>query len=342
MAPPGGAPGPYLSIGNNRIEEKPPPTLNAPKNGDKEWIPAAQKKKATVMRLEMADMAKVHGIDSVVTYMLSFPTRIERKEAERRYHSLHTNLFRKIFQCGLHVIERSNSGRLHFHGAAVLHGAEDVRTGFDIDSYMEWQAEQQKGSKGNLGRKKALTRAFGLNATPALKEIWKKMAPAQMKKYGFGLAHVVPILKTPEAAAIYFAKYLSKGKPDSAWAYKEEDKGRRSVRYWGKRRVASVHHSPNTKNSWKWRRRVEFAAKVIGETTRGYAYTHDEFTEYLGKRWCFHLGPWFRDIPLTYIKHRKTVDLATMVSMAPHWPMCKKGSDMERWLLQEYLKFFDG
>lgn len=272
--------------------------------------------------------------------MLSFPVRVSRDECNRRFKSLHTNLFRKIFQCGVHVVERSDSGRLHIHGAAILKSAADVRTGFDIDAYAQWQVEQSKASKGNLGRRKALTRKFGLNATPALKEIWKLMSPKQMKKYGFGLAHVVPILKNIDAAAVYFAKYLSKGAPTCAKDYAEEDKGARSYRVWGKKRVASIHHSPNTVNSWKWRRRVEFAGKVLGELVQGEAYGHEDFTKWLGKRWCFHLKPWISGIPLAYIKHREYLTLEDMQSYCEHMPSMKKGANYEKWLIDEYLSFF--
>ena len=111
-APSGAAASPYLTIGNNCITQADSTPPTEPENVASKWVSGTSKKKATVLRLEMQDMAKTHGLYAVVTFTLTFADRPNRKEAERRFHSLHTNIIRKNFQCGLHVCERSGRGRL--------------------------------------------------------------------------------------------------------------------------------------------------------------------------------------------------------------------------------------
>ena len=342
VAPSGVAPDPYLTIGNNCIT---PEQENAPtdsENERSEWVSSTRKKKATVLRLEVNDMIQRHGVDAVVTFNLTFSEFLRRKECERRFHSFQTNVLRKIAQEGMQVFERSSKGRPHYHGALVLKGAPDVRTGFDFDSYDLWAKLKSERSRGNLGQLKALSASYAKNATPALRSLWKTLSPKRMKAYGFGMAHVVPVRKNGEAFAVYMAKYLSKNPEGKAKDFAEDDKGHRSYRIWGKKRVANIHHSPNTKNSWKWRRRVEFTAKVLGEITRGRPYTHDEFTFYLGPRWCFHLKPWIIGLPMSYIKNREWGTHSEMKRYGElGMPEMKKGANHEQWLIDEYLRFFE-
>tara|TARA_Y100000588_G_scaffold386907_1_gene483489 strand:+ start:193 stop:1293 length:1101 start_codon:yes stop_codon:yes gene_type:complete len=339
--PSGRAPSPYLTIGNNSNNVERPAPEPAPENKEKQWIPGIQKKKATVLRLEVLDMIEKHGIDSVVTWTISLSEFLNREEMERRFHSLQTRKFKKLFKCGVHVVERApRTGRLHLHGACVMRNAEDVRTGFDFDKYEEWRKENEKGRAANLGRKKALSRAFAKDATPALRDLWKEFSPANMKRYGFGQAHLVPVRKNGEAFAFYMAKYLSKVEDENAWKYREEDKGKRSYRVWGKRRVCSIHHSPNTVNSWKWRRRVEFAGKVLGENFGTGAWSHDDFRENCGPRWCFHLKPWITGFPMSYIKHRTAHFSLNECKELSHITGFKEGAANEDRLIAEYLSFF--
>tara|TARA_Y100000588_G_scaffold383265_1_gene472256 strand:+ start:100 stop:1200 length:1101 start_codon:yes stop_codon:yes gene_type:complete len=341
VAPQGGARSPYLTIGNNsnKLEERGPES--APENREKQWVSGIQKRKATVLRIEVLDMIEKHGIDSVVTWTLSLSEFLNRDEMERRFHSLQTRKFKKIFKCGVHVVERApRTGRLHLHGACVMRNGEDVRTGFDFDKYEEWRRENEKGREANLGRKKALSRAFAKDATSALRDLWKEFSPDKMKRYGFGQAHLVPVRKNGEAFAFYMAKYLSKVDDDNAWKYRHEDKGKRSYRVWGKGRVCSIHHSPNTVQSWKWRRRVEFAGKVLGENFGNGPWSHEDFTNNCGPRWCFHLKPWITGIPMNYIKWRTETFSFNEAKAFTMMDGFKAGIANEQRLIDEYVSFF--
>ena len=307
-----------------------------------EWVPAIRKKKATVLRLEMLDMIKLYGRNSVVTFTLTFQKFISRAEAHKRWHSLCTNLIAKLFRCGMWVIERSPAtGRLHFHGGAVLTGSQDVRTGFDFEAYHVWKEADQKGSGVSLGRKKALFRNCSRHVTPDLRGLWKDMDPAVMKRYGFGHSHLIPIEKNGEAFAIYMAKYLSKPAGSDA-QYLTEDKGHRSYGIWGKRRAASVFHSANTKRASAWRRRVAFTAEILGEVALGRPFTHDEFSQYCGPRWCFFFKPWMSDIPLSYIHNRERFGHKLIKEKLHDFPHMGKGLRAEDSLISTFLDFFNG
>ena len=306
------------------------------------WIPAIRKKKATVLRHEIEDMVTQDGVNSVVTLTLSFAKFLGRAEAMKRWHSLSANLLLKRFKSWVWVIERApKSGRLHFHVAAVLKGAQDVRTGFDFDAYDEWKVENQKASKANLGRKKALSRQFAKNATPDLRGLWHLMRPETMKKYGFGIAHIVPIKKNGEAFAFYMAKYLSKP-TETVERYLIEDKGHRSYGVCGKRRVASIHHSPVTKRARAWRRRVEFTALVLGEVVLGRSFTHDELAKYCGPRWCYHFKPWMSDVPLSYIRNRARFGHSLVRNKLYDFPQMGKGLRAEDAMVSTFLDFYNG
>ena len=306
------------------------------------WVPAIRKKKATVLRHEIADMVKLYGVNSVVTLTLSFPKFMERKEAMKCWHSLSANLMAKTFTCWVWVIERApTTGRLHLHVGAVLKGGQDVRTGFDFDAYGEWKVENQKASKANLGRKKALSRQFAKNATPDLRGLWRLMRPETMKKYGFGIAHIVPIKKNGEAFAFYMAKYLSKP-TETVERYLIEDKGHRSYGVCGKRRVASIQHSPVTKRARAWRRRVEFTALVLGEVALGRSFTHDELAQYCGPRWCYHLKPWITHVPLSYIRTRARFGHSLVKNTLFDFPHMGQGLRAEDALVSSFLAFYNG
>ena len=310
------------------------------------FVSGIQKKKATVLRKETEDLVRRFGIDAIVTYTLTLKDFLDRDESERRWHSLHANIFRAEFDCGIHVVERApTTGRLHWHGTTVLKSHEDVRTGFDFEAYDAWCLESKKGLRANRGTKKSLMRKVARNVTPGLRRCWKILSIPKLSKYGFGQAHVVPIKKNAEAYATYQAKYLSKPMSAKALEYAAQDKGRRSYRIWGKPRVCSIHHTPVTRQSEKWRRRVKFAGKVIGELVNGYAWDHDEFQKHMGRRWCFYLKPWISGIPIKYIECRDVAsfeDLARIPDGRVDWkaPWYVAGRNCERNITMEFMSWY--
>jgi len=317
------------------------------------FVSALQKKKATVLRMETEDMVKRFGLDAIVTYTLTTKEFLDRDQFETQWHSLHTNVMRHEFDCGSHVVDRSpTTGRLHAHGTTVLKSHEDVRTGFNWDPYWEWHAQIRKGARANKGLKRKHMRECMKNATEGLRRAQRILSPAALGKYGFGHALVVPVQKNAEAYAFYMAKYLSKPKSEKALEFAEEDKGRRSFRIWGKPRVCDVRHSPNTERASKWRKRVEFAGKVIGELVNGAAWSHDDFSNNMGKRWCFYLKPWISGIPIKYINFREYTTFELMMQLEagnsepcegfPHGraPWYVNGRNNERRIMMDFVSWY--
>jgi hypothetical protein len=185
------------------------------------------------------------------------------------------------------------------------------------------------------------------NATEGLRRCWGILSIPRLKKYGFGQAHVVPIHKNAKAYATYQAKYLSKPMSEKALEFAEQDKGRRSYRVWGKTRVASIQHTPVTRRSEEWRKRVKFAGKVIGELVNGKPWSHDEFSENMGRRWCYYLKPWISGIPIKYINARETASFATMLSVPDgrvdeRSPWYVRGCNNEQRIIWDFMNWYNG
>ncbi|MGB7747589.1 MAG: hypothetical protein WBN75_09910 [Verrucomicrobiia bacterium] len=101
------------------------------------------------------------------------------------------------------VMERMDSGRIHYHLLVVL--AQDIRTGFDFAAV----------KRGNYRSASAYLRREW--------KFWRETAP----KYGFGRTELLPIRKTAEGVAKYVGKYVAKHIGQRL----PEDKGARLVRY---------------------------------------------------------------------------------------------------------------
>jgi len=257
---------------------------------------SCQKKKMNVIRGEVEDMQDKYGGNRLLAILLTFENPYpDRKEAERRYHSLHANVLRKEFECGVTVFERSQKGRPHYHPCAVgIH--DDYRTGFDWETFshamdLRTQRYQGKWTKALESEYRAATRKYGASANQNLKDVWEKLSKKRMKQYGFGMTTVAPV-NSAKGTAIYYAKYLGKdGQKDG------RDKGHRDYRVWGKRRKIYAQHGLIGGNSYKWRMRCRIAAwhmdLPIGQ----------DFSDIAGKRWAFHLGEALTAIPWEYVKY---------------------------------------
>lgn len=256
-----------------------------------------------MVRIEIDALSRRYQMNRIVCFTLTFPDKgnLPRKECEKRFHSLCTNHLSKIFARWVLLFERSPKGRPHYHGVAVLKEKEiDVRTGFDWKAYglsmkagKTWRANR---TKANWVKMKQAARGFGRTAPKDLKKLWKnEFSQATMAKYSFGIAHVTP-LKNGVAAAKYYAKYLTKDNPNS-YEFAEEDKGMRCYRVGGEgHRACNLRHVPVTKNSFKFRRKLEFAARELGFDE------YDDFHRICGPRWWYHLGDAIQELPWQYVQ----------------------------------------
>lgn len=151
----------------------------------------------------------------------------DRKEFERRFKSLATNVFTDLYLNWLRVFESQQRGAWHAHVVK-----DDIRTGTDVIALNQLLKDKRdrKISKGVYysGIKRL--------ASPNLKAIWKefrrlcslgefKARHNGKRFYKFDACHLLPIISTAQALAMYISKYISKGFEHR----RSEDKGMRLV-----------------------------------------------------------------------------------------------------------------
>ena len=140
----------------------------------------------------------------------------DRKEAQRRFHSLMAGIIAKRYQCGGTITERHRNGGIHFHLAVVC--KSDIRGQIDFGACFP--------AKDNRG--KYVHPPDYSTAPRALREewaFWRRIA----KLYGFGRCQMQPVKSTGEAVGRYLAGYMMKDHR----ARLPEDKGARCVRMFG-------------------------------------------------------------------------------------------------------------
>jgi len=173
-------------------------------------------------------------------------------EASRRMNSLLTGWLRGLFLRSIIVTERHKTGAIHFH------------------LVVETRAELQTA---------------GGKWTPALKSIHRKLRE-RLPGYGFGRAELTPLKKAAGAVATYLAKYVAK----SMIARRDEDVGRRLVRYSG---WEKSHLKPNEfgwfiRSSVEWRERIDTAVRICGFSDC-HTDAREEVRDCYGPRWAFRL-----------------------------------------------------
>ena len=295
-------PAPSLTICNNSTEQSSISDEEHSKPTFSRCLSSTVKKRATVVRKEVEYLEKHYPKGRLVMLTITLPEKgnLERSECEKRFHSLQTHHLSKVFCRAVVVFQRApKTGRPHYHVVAVLRAEVDVREGFDwaaYDAALEAEETHRKDrTGGNWARMMNARKKYGRSAPQALRDLWKnEFSPETMAKYGFGIAHVMAI-RNGKAAATYTAKYLTK-EQDFDPRYNDEDKGKRSYWVFGEgHRACGLRHTPVTKTSLKWRRKVEFAAYELGFTR------YDDFQNYCGPRWFHFLGDAIQDIPWEYV-----------------------------------------
>ena len=121
----------------------------------------------------------------------------DRKEAQRRFHSLLSNVIARRYQCGVTITERHVNGGIHFHLAVVC--VSDIRGQIDYAACFP-----PKGDRG-----KPLYAPDYSTANDAIKRewaLWRRVA----KQYGFGRHQLQPMRENGEALGRYLGAYLRK------------------------------------------------------------------------------------------------------------------------------------
>jgi hypothetical protein len=269
-------------------------------------VPSRLRKKIFALRLKIEWMVKEYGINHVGLQTITIRENVtDRKEFEKRFKSIATNAFPKIYVEWLRVFERQQRGCWHAHVVVVT--KDDIRTGTDVVAL-----NQLLKDKRDRKIPKAIYYA-GLKrlASPNLKAIWKefrrlcgigefKAKRCKGRYYKFDACHLLPIMSTAQALAVYVSKYISKG-----FVFRRpEDKGMRLV---GSTR--NVSRLCNERFSWAdgggklWRAKLGVLGGLLNiKSLDGYA-------EQFGPKWAYHLQPAIALIELPYYDDMKLARL---------------------------------
>lgn len=260
-------------------------------------VPSRLRKKMFALRLKIEWMVQTHGIGHVGMQTLTIRENItDRREFERRFKSISTNVFPEIFLDWLRVFERQQRGCWHAH--VVVATKDDIRTGTDVVALNQLLKDKRDRKICKAVYYSGIKRL----ASPNLKAIWKEFrrlcgvgefkARRQKKGaryYKFDACHLLPIISTAQALAVYVSKYISKG-----FEFRRpEDKGMRLVG--STRRVSRVcneHFSWLNGGGYLHRRKLGILAGYFHFTSL------DDFADKFGPKWAYHLGPVIQKIML--------------------------------------------
>ena len=260
-------------------------------------LPGPRKKQAEALTENIKWLAETFGKERIGFLTLTLGDVVaggryrnlrDRKEAQRRFHSLLTNVITKRYQCGVTAIERHHNKGIHFHLVVVcthdIHGEIDFAACFppkDATGKPQYQADYA-------------------TANAAIKREWAFWRQ-EAKFYGFGRHQLQPMRENGEALGRYLGMYLSKD-----WLHRlPEDKGSRCVRYFGhwskapkflcKHPVTPPHNSRFgwlTPKAQMWRelvRQVSIVARYEGTPL-----VEDSIKELLGPKWAWKLAKLFK------------------------------------------------
>jgi hypothetical protein len=178
-----------------------------------------------------------------------------------------TGILKKRYAEYIIVMERMDSGRIHYHLLVVM--AEDIRTGFNFVAVKQ----------GNYASAGDYLRSEW--------KFWRETAP----KYGFGRTELLPIKKTAEGIAKYVGKYIAKHIGQRL----PEDKGARLVRYSKGTNRAGTRFAWASPGAGMWRAKFGTFCRMLNLNS-------DDYTQFLGKwfggNWIYHLRPLINSIKL--------------------------------------------
>jgi hypothetical protein len=205
------------------------------------------------------------GIENCAFFTLTFAEQIvSPKEAQKRWHSLRSNVLAERYPHWLRVFERQKSERIHYH--ALVNVGRDVRAGVNWDEF-------KNGVYRSAGRDLRAEWAF-----------WRKTAPL----YKFGRTELMPIRSAGRALGLYVGKYIGKH-IDSR---KDMDKGVRMVEYSKGWKIIGSSFAWATPGARTWRQKLAIFAAING--------IHDmaEMKAKFGRHWAHYLAPLIQAVEL--------------------------------------------
>jgi hypothetical protein len=202
-------------------------------------------------------MAARFGLEKLGFLTLTFRDHVtDIKEAQKRFHSLASNVLGERYEASISVVERMKSGRIHFHLLVAL--PEDIRTGFDFEAVSR---DDYRSANAWLRKEWAF---------------WRTTAP----KYRFGRTELMPVKSTAEGIAKYVGKYIAKHIGNR----RSDDTGARLVRYTVKARQVGTQFAWVSPRATLYR--LKLAKFAAGFGIKGMRGMKNSF----GPRWAFHLG----------------------------------------------------
>jgi hypothetical protein len=227
------------------------------------------RKTAYKLTKSVARLCSRYGIERIGFLTLTFTDDVRcHKEAGRRFNSLRTGVLAHRYCESICVIERMQSGVIHFHLLVVVGG--DIRTGFNFEEL-----------------KLANRRRRYRSANPFLRSEWKYWR--SITNYNgkhphhpyaiFGRCEMLPVRSNDEGISNYVGKYIAK----HVGHREERDKGVRLVRYSRGARIGSnafMFVSPRSR-LWRWQ---------VGEFARRNNVSEDDFPAMaarFGRRWAW-------------------------------------------------------
>ena len=258
-------------------------------------LPSRLRKKMFALRLRIEWMVKTYGVYHVGLQTMTIRENVtDRKEFERRFKSIATNAFPKIYLDWLRVFERQQRGAWHAHVVVVTKDGHPHRHGCRRpESTAQGQAGPENQQGNLLLRHQAA--GFAKSARPsgkssagcaALDEFKARRQKKGARYYKFDACHLLPIISTAQALAVYVSKYISKGFEHR----RPEDKGMRLVGCTRNvSRVCNEHFSWADGGGKLWRIKLGILAGLLNIKSL------DEFAEQFGPKWAYHLQPAIAD-----------------------------------------------
>ena len=215
-------------------------------------IKSHHRRSAYAFELNLAGMVEKYGLARCFEFTITTPDNCtENTQFQKRWHSLYTNILRKLFAAGCAVRERQQRGAWHMHCVVVM----------PFETHNFPLNEIRNGCYKNVSKE--------------LRDLWKYLRRI-LPRYGFGRFRLVPIWSNSKAAARYFSKYVMKSFADP------EQAGYRVRRWnlWGPIRCATCGFAFV---SSKARHKIAWMAELFGFSR------YDEFKEKMGRRWAYYL-----------------------------------------------------
>ena len=256
--------GDYLAQGLRPPSDLPCQNSHKCIEGGAALVPSA-KRTAFALQVNVQAFVERHGIERVGFLTLTFAEHIlDARVAQKRMHSLVSNVLKPRYQEAIRVIERQKSGRIHYHLLVALD--DDIRTGVDFEAMFP-----EKGS--------GVTADYR-SAPAALRREWVFWR-ATARRYGFGRTELAPVRSSSQAIGRYVGKYIAKHLEHR----EERDKRLRLVSYLGTR-VASTRFAWASGGAAQWRQKLAAFVAMLFESGAIGSPTMEAMRLRFGPRWA--------------------------------------------------------